>query len=262
MNDHETTVLIARLHQLSDDLTPPLDVVEQVRTARDGHQRRRRTRIALVAVATATAVVLVGLPLTISSLTSAPSGQVAGPVPTSSSSPTSAQEEADRRAVEEALRRARQAADQHGAGSVVVPDGWESRTFRGVTFAVPPGARSADSVTDLPVSSWTDGPSLVWNGPHLGGDLYSSVNVTITQPFEGGRPPREGGHAFSVPGAEVAYGNIETSQMSDGVAQAERTVVWLAMLDGDRVVHLDAVFDGGPSGEQMAQDLVASLAVG
>jgi hypothetical protein len=260
VNDHETTVLSARLHQLSDDLTPPLDVVEQVRTARDGHQRRRRTRIALVAVATATAVVLVGLPLTISSLTSAPSGGVAGPAPTGSTA--SDQLDTQLRAAVEALARAQEAARQAGGGTASIPDGWESRAFQGVTFAVPPGARSADSVTDLPVSSWTDGPSLVWNGPHLGGDLYSSVNVTITQPFEGGLPPRQGGHAFTVPGAAVAYGNIETSQMSDGVAQAERTVVWLAMLDGDRVVHLDAVFDGGPSGEQMAQDLVASLAVG
>jgi hypothetical protein len=262
VNDQTTSVLTSRLHQLADELTPPLDVVGEVRAARSRRRRQRRVRIALVAAATVTAGALIGVPLTIDSLTSAPSGQVAGPVPTSSSSPTSAQEEADRRAVEEALRRARQAVEQHGADLAVVPDGWEPRAFQGVTFAVPPGARSADSVTDIPISSWTDGPSLVWNGPHLGGDLYSSVNVTITQPFEGGLPPREGGHAFTVPGAEVAYGNIETSQMSDGVAQAERTVVWLAMLDGDRVVHLDAVFDGGPSGEQMAQDLVASLAVG
>jgi hypothetical protein len=260
VNDHDTTVLTSRLHQLADELTPSLDVVAQVRGARAGHQRRRRTRIALLAAATATAVLLIGVPLTIGSLTSARSGGVAGPA--SPTAITTSGEDAARRAAEEALTRAQQAAEQHTGGSVVIPDGWESRTFQGVTFAVPPGARSADSVTDLPVSSWTDGPSLVWNGPHLGGDLYSSVNVTITQPFEGGLPPRGGGRWFTVPGARSAYGNIETSPMTDGVAQAERTVVWLEVLAGDRVVHVDAVFDGGPSGQQMARDLVASLVIG
>jgi hypothetical protein len=260
VNDPTTSVLTSRLHQLADELTPPLDVVGEVRAARSRRRRQRRVRITLIAAATVTAGALIGVPLTIDSLSSTPSGQVAGPAPTSPTAPDELA--AQRRAVEEELARAEDAARRAGGGPTSIPNGWEPRTFQGVTFAVPPGARSADSVTDLPVSSWTDGPSLVWNGPHLGGDLYSSVNVTITQAFEGGLPPRGGGHAFSVPGAEVAYGNIETSQMSDGVAQAERTVVWLAMLDGDRVVHLDAVFDGGPAGEQMAQDLVASLALG
>jgi hypothetical protein len=243
VNDHDTSVLSSRLHQLADELTPPLDVAGQVRDARAGHQRRRRMRIALLATVTATVVVLVGVPMTIGSLTSAPSGGVAGPASPGENSTTSDQRDAER-------------------GAITIPDGWESRTFQGVTFAVPPGARSADSVTDLPVSSWTDGPSLVWNGPHLGGDLYSSVNVTITQPFQGGLPPRGGGRWFTMPGAGSAYGNVETSLMSDGVAQAERTVVWLEMLAGNRVVQLDAVFDGGPAGQQMAQDLIASIVIG
>ena len=261
MNDNDTTVLTSRLHQLADELTPPLDVDGQVHGARAGHRRRRRTRVVLLAAATATTVVLIGVPLTIESLTSAPSGGVAGPAPAGAGSTASNSRDADRRAAEEAATRARDAAQQTSGGSTAIPDGWEPRTFQGVTFAVPPGARSADAVTDLPVSSWTDGPSLVWNGPHLGGDLYSSVNVTVTQPFEGGLPPRGGGRWFTVPGASSAYGNIETSLMTDGVAQAERTVVWLEMLAGDRVVHLDAVFDGGPSGEQMARDLIASIVV-
>ena len=37
-----------------------------------------------------------------------------------------------------------------------------------------------------PISSWTDGPSIIWNGPHLGGDLYSSVNVTLSATDQGG----------------------------------------------------------------------------
>jgi hypothetical protein len=260
VNDHETTVLTSRLHQLADELAPPLDVVGQVRDARARHRRRRRTRIVLLAAATATTAALIGVPLTIGSLTSAPSGGVAGPAPTSATEADPG--EADRRAAEDAAARARAAAERESGATTAIPDGWESRTFQGVTFAVPPGARSADSVTALPVSSWTDGPSLVWNGPHLGGDLYSSVNVTITQPFEGGLPPRGGGRWFTVPGARSAYGNIETSLMTDGVAQAERTVVWLEVLAGDRVVHVDAVFDGGPSGQQMAQNLVESIVIG
>jgi hypothetical protein len=235
VNDSDTSVLSSRLRRLADELAPPLDVVGQVRHARSRRRRQRRVRITLVAAATVTVAVMIGVPLALGSMTSASSGGVAGPAPTS--------------------------AQRSSSGPTGIPDGWEPRTFRGVTFAVPPGARADDTVTDLPVSSW-DGPSVIWNGPHLGGDLYSSVNVTITQPFEGGLPPRGGGRPFTVPGAETAYGNIETALMSDGVVKAERTVVWLEVLAGDRVVNLDAVFDGGPSGQKMAEDLVASMAVG
>jgi hypothetical protein len=260
VNDHDTSVLTARLHQLADDLTPPLDVAGRVRDARAGHRRRRRTRFALLAVATVTAGVLVGLPLTIASLTSSPSLGVAGPAAPNSTAPD--EQEAQLRAAEEALTRAQEAARHAGGGSASIPEGWESRAFQGVTFWVPPGARSADVENDVPVSSWTDGPSHIWNGPHLGGDAYSSVNVTVTEPFEGGLPPRGGGRSFTVPGAGKAYGNIEYAAATDGGQEPDRTVVWLEMLAGGRVVTLDAVFAAGPEGEQMAHDLVASIVIG
>jgi hypothetical protein len=260
MNDQETTVLTSRLHQLADELTPPLDVVGQVRDARARHRRRRRTRIVLLSAATATTAALIGVPLTFGSPTSAPPGGVAGPAPTSATAADPG--EADRRAAEEALARAQEAARHAGGGTASIPDGWVPHTFQDVTFAVPPGARSADSATDRPVSSWTDGPSLVWNGPHLGGDAYSSVTLTLTEPFEGGLPPRGCGRSFTVPGAEKAYGNIEYAAATDGDQEPDRTIVWLEMLAGDRVVTLDAVFAAGPEGEQMAHDLVASIVIG
>jgi len=264
MNDLDTSVLSARLHQLADDMTPQLDVTRFVRGARDVRRRQRRARITLVAVGAATVAVLVGVPVTIGSLSSAPSGEVAGPAPTSAESIAHDRTDAERRAAEQALADAEEAARQgeQGLPSLsAAPEGWEVRTFRGVTFWVPPGARSADVESDVPVSSWTDGPSYIWNGPHLGGDAYSSVNVTITEPFEGGLPPRDGGQWFTVPGAEKAYGNIEFAPATDGYQEPDRTIVWLEMLAGDRVVHLDAVFAAGPEGEHMAHDLVASVVV-
>ena len=237
MTEHETTALRSRMERLADDMTPPLDVTRVVRGARDVRRRQRRARITLIAVGAAAAAALVAVPVTIGSLSSAPSGGVAGPAPTSAETTAPDRTEA-------------------------APAGWEVRTFRGVTFWVPPGARSADTETDLPVSSWTDGPSHIWNGPHLGGDAYSSVNVTITEPFDGGLPPRGGGRWFTVRGAEQAYGNIESAPATDGDREPARTIVWLQMLAGDRVVHLDAVFAGGPEGEQMADDLVATIVIG
>jgi hypothetical protein len=241
VTEHRTTVLTDRLHRLADDITPTLDVVGQVRAARAGHARRRRTRITVLAVATATVAVIVGTTAANDLISAAHDGQVAGPGVTTTEAPvpeTTAPEATD------------------------LAGDWEPRTFQGVTFAVPPGARMADVENDVPVSSWTDGPSYIWNGPHLGGDAYSSVSVTITEPFEGGLPPREGGRWFSVPGAEKAYGNIEYAPATRGGPDADRTIVWLEMLAGDRVVQLDAAFAAGPEGEQMAQDLVDSISVG
>ena len=252
MTEHETTALRSRMERLADDMTPQLDVTRFVRGARDVRRRQRRARITLVAVGAATVAVLVGVPVTIGSLSSAPSGEVAGPAPSSAESIAH-----DRTDAEEAARQGEQGLPSLSAA----PEGWEVRTFRGVTFWVPPGARSADVDSDVPVSSWTDGPSYIWNGPHLGGDAYSSVNVSITEPFDGGLPPRDGGRWFPVPGAEKAYGNIEFAPARDD-RQADRTIVWLEMLAGDRVVHLDAAFAAGPEGEQMARDLVASVVVG
>jgi hypothetical protein len=258
VNDHETSVLTSRLHRLADDMAPPLDVVGQVRAARASHVRQRRGRIALIAVATATAAVVVGTATAADLLSAAPDGQVAGPRRTTTERVEAPPADPGRDLLENAEEAARRAAE----AASTLPAGWETRRFEGVRFGVPPGARSADVVSDVPVSSWTDGPSFIWNGPHLGGDAYSSVNVTITEPFEGGLPPREGGHWFTVPGAEKAYGNIESAPAADGLHEADRTIVWLEMLAGDRVVHLDAVFAAGPDGEQTAHHLVASVVVG
>ena len=89
MNDRDTTVLTSRLHRLADDMTPPLDVIGQVRAARARHQKQRRGRIALIAAATATAAVVLGTTGLIGQLSVAPQrGEVAVP---SRSVPTTAE---------------------------------------------------------------------------------------------------------------------------------------------------------------------------
>jgi hypothetical protein len=87
VTDRETTLLSERLHRLADDMTPQLDVVGQVRTARARH-KRRRMRLAFLAVATATAATAVAVPLTTGVLSSAPSGEVAGPGRPTTEAPT------------------------------------------------------------------------------------------------------------------------------------------------------------------------------
>jgi hypothetical protein len=233
VTEHDTTLLADRMHRLADHMTPHLDVVGQVRAARERHRRQRRARITGLAVATAATALVAGTVVTTDVLSADRRTEVAAPSTPGPSAPETG-----------------------------LPAGWEPREFQGVVFAVPPGARSADTFIDVPVSSWSDGPSLIWNGPQLGGDQYSSVSVMIAEPFEGGLPPRGGGRSFTVPGAEQAYGNIETTVMTDGLASAERVVVWLELLAGDRVVQVDAVFDGGEPGQRMAQQLVDSLSVG
>lgn len=87
MTDNQTTLLGDRLLRLADDMTPPVDVVGQVREARDRHRRRRRGQWALAAVATATAGLVVGTTVVISQLSVAPDrGEVA--VPSESVPPT------------------------------------------------------------------------------------------------------------------------------------------------------------------------------
>jgi len=233
VTEHDTSVLTARLHTLAEELTPPVDVVAQVRGARERHRRQRRARVAVLAVATAATALVAGTAVTVNVLSADRGREVAGP--STAASPT--------------------------APPSGLPAGWEPRTFQGVDFAVPPGARSDDTFIDVPVSSWTDGPLLIWNGPQLSTDAYSSVSVMIAEPFQGGLPPRGGGRSFTVPGAEKAYGNIETTTMTDSVGPAERVVVWLELLADDHLVQVDAVFDGGDRGRQMGQQLIDSLSL-
>jgi hypothetical protein len=272
VNDHDTTVLTSRLHQLADDLTPPLDVVAQVRDARAGHHRRR-IRIALLAAATATAVLLVGIPLSIGSLTSAPSGRVAGPGPTSSSSPTSAQEEADRRAVEEALRRAQEAAQkaeehatQQPTGSAAfIPDGWEARSFLGVDFAVPPGARMADYVNPKESPGTDGGNTFIWNGPDAGGDrqVFTHIKVVVLGDDVPQDLAAEGYGIAAVRGTQQAFLATQTGEISDVDEQPFQVLDMglEAWTSSGRHLHVEAVLPVGPVGEQMVRDLVASLVI-
>ena len=93
-----------QLHRLADDLTPDADPLDQVTGARSRFRRRRRTRVGLAALAAATAAIVVGGPLAVGSVSSAP-GDVAGPVPgTSTTTPTPGE---DSRVVTQAEAEAR-----------------------------------------------------------------------------------------------------------------------------------------------------------
>jgi hypothetical protein len=244
VTDHQTTLLGERLHRLADDMTPQLDVVAQVRTARAGHRRRRRIRWGALAVATAAAAAIVGT-TTAADLLSVDRGtEVAVPgVPTTTSpEPTPAPPTGE-------------------PASNGLPVGWEPRSFQGVTFGVPPGARMADTVDQRPVTSWMEGPSLTWHGPAVGAEEHF-VKVMITETFEGGLGPGDGGDWFDVPGAEQAYGGIEPSSLDEGTGgQVESTILWLDVLHGDRLVRVNARFAAGPEGETMANQLIDSLSV-
>ncbi|TQN37846.1 hypothetical protein FHU33_4513 [Blastococcus colisei] len=260
MNDHETTVLSSRLHTLADDITPPLDVVGQVRAARSRHQRQRRGRLALVAVATATAAVAVATVAAADLLTATPPrAEVAVPRHTSATAhPTPTTEVAP----PPTTPSGPSAPPTTEAGPTSGTAGWELRSFQGVSFAVPSGARAADTVDLRPVTSWYEGPSLTWNGPALGGGEYSHVKVSITETFEGGLTPADGGEWFTVPGAESAYGGIDYWTGTEGLGPTvESYTFWLQVLAGDRQIHVSGTFPAGEAGEQMARDLLASIVI-
>jgi hypothetical protein len=130
--------------------------------------------------------------------------------------------------------------------------GWETRTFQGVTFSVPPGSRLPDVVDE-----GGDGatPLFAWNGPALGGDMYAQVSMWVL-PADGSTPP-DVYRPVTVPGAQQAFVLI-----GPGGTQPETVTVDLHMMTGDRHVNLFAMFEAGPAGEQMAQDLIASVVVG
>ena len=144
--------------------------------------------------------------------------------------------------------------------SPVTPPGWEARSFAGVTFAVPPGARAADTVDMRPVDSFYDGPTWTWNGPALGAGEYSQVKVKVTEIFGG---DTDGGEWFTVPGADAALGSVyQWTGTEDRDSTVASTNFWLLVDDGDRTIQITGTFPAGEAGEQMARDLFASVVVG
>jgi hypothetical protein len=110
VTENQTPVLSSRLDRLADEMTPPLDVVATVRTAREAHRRRRRGRIALVAVATATAAVVAGTTVGLDLLSSsAPGRDEAAPAPSTASGTPIPPEEGRLETLAEDLRVALQA---------------------------------------------------------------------------------------------------------------------------------------------------------
>lgn len=133
------------------------------------------------------------------------------------------------------------------------PTGWESRTFQGVTFSVPPGAQVPDAQdpgnADVP-------PSFVWTGPSLGQGTNAQITVRIQSADQAPALAPEY-QSITVPGAEQAHartGAIAT--------QPPMTAVDVHIIAGGRFVHVVGMFAAGPAGEQMARDLIASLSLG
>jgi hypothetical protein len=237
VTEQDTTVLARRLHRLADEQAPQIDVVGQVRTAREGSRRNRRARIAVLAVATATTAVVIGTATVTGLLAADGDGEVATPTSSSPTAPTTS------------------------APPVTEPagpfDDWETRTFEGVTFAVPPGARTADTVDARPATSWMEGPSLTWNGPSVGSGEHSYITVMITDTYEGGLIPADGGDHVTIPGTDDSYGGIAPHPLAGEEVPA--TSVWLDVLDGDRLIRISALFPGGEVGQRMAEHLIGSL---
>ena len=140
-----------------------------------------------------------------------------------------------------------------GSGTSGLPSGWEARTFEGVTFAVPPGATQPDVVDP----GNADAPALFsWNGPNLGGEVYSHVSMWI---YATGQAPTLGAEyqAITVPGADKAHMWAGPT----GGGQASITVD-VHIVAGGRDINLNAAVAPGAAGEQMVRDLVASVVVG
>jgi hypothetical protein len=85
------------------------------------------------------------------------------------------------------------------------------------------------------------------------------VGVRITEAWDGELTPLDGGDWFTVPGAEKAYGGIDTVDFAGN--PTDKTTVWLYMLDGDRQIIVAADFPAGDTGRQMAEKLIGSITV-
>jgi hypothetical protein len=195
-------------------------------------ERRGRVRMALVAGATATAAIVVG---TVIAVVSAPGGSVAAPGNTATTTGPSS------------------ASTAPGSAAVGIPSGWEQRTYQGMTFAVPPHARKADGVGGNP-------QTFSWNGPRLGHDkAYASVIVTVRDRH--GDIPQDVDRGVTVPGAVAVRTGIGPAQLvlDDPDDTFEVTSGTFQLFTARSVVVFGVQFAGGPEGEQMARDLLASV---
>lgn len=139
------------------------------------------------------------------------------------------------------------------AAPVPAPAGWESRSFQGVTFSVPPGAVAPDvqdpGSADLP-------PSFTWTGPSIGEGANAQITVRVAA---ADKAPALGPEyqSITVPGAE--QGHMRTGTID---SQPPMTAVDVQILAGSRFINVTGMFASGPEGEQMVRDLVASLRLG
>jgi hypothetical protein len=257
VTNNETSVLSTRLHRLADDLTPQLDVVAQVRGARERNRRQRRGRIAFLSVATATAAVVVGTTTAVDLLSASADREVAGPalptVPTTEPAPTTEPEPAPTTSVPATPTTESEIPVAPSDGSTVFPDGWEDRSFMGVTFMVPPGASAPDSVHMAPSPS---NPSdLTWHGQPFGNQREENVGVTsdnwvhLVRQLDGHEP-------ITIPGAEEAY-ILWTDALNPG-----STGFLVLMRADDRRIHVHCSFEAGPEGKQKAQHVLDSIVIG
>ena len=133
------------------------------------------------------------------------------------------------------------------------PAGWESRTFQGVTFSVPPGAVAPDAQdpgnADVP-------PSFVWTGPSIGGGANAQITVRI---MPGDQAPALGPEyqSITVPGTD--QGHMRTGEIA---SEPPMTAVDVHVLAGGRFINVVGMFAAGPEGDQAVRDLVASLRIG
>ena len=126
MNDHDTSVIGARLAHLADELAPGFDVRQQVDGARSRHRRARRARIATVSAAAAVVVAAVGVPAAVGHV-AGPPGDAARPGPATTTAP-SPEEEAARIAADDARAAAAERAAQLDARHRQIADDLAGRT--------------------------------------------------------------------------------------------------------------------------------------
>jgi hypothetical protein len=134
-----------------------------------------------------------------------------------------------------------------------IPVGWEARSFHGMTFAVPPGARTADTIVEGEDSTFR------WNGPELGqddDDAYVAIQVSDA---DGEIPAQDGAEAVSIPGALRVRAGIGPAQL--GVDGMEVTFGGVEIFTADALVFVGVQFPGGRVGEHIADDLIASIDV-
>jgi hypothetical protein len=139
-----------------------------------------------------------------------------------------------------------------GSGTSGLPSGWETRTFEGITFAVPPGATQADVVDP----GNADAPALFsWNGPSLGGEVYSHVTMWV---YATGDAPTLGSEykAINIPGADKAH------MWTGPTGGQASTTVDVHIVAGSRYINLNAAVASGTAGEQTVRNLIASVVVG